>query len=122
MLNEISLGEEGSLLSRLGPSGTKDWGPTSSTIFQGKLQAITSRMGIGRRLRSKVRVRVVGESSLGWVKALEAWGASVEAVVVDNPDSSKDVRGLVTSTATTTSHEAFLLQPIGPWDGCMFAN
>jgi hypothetical protein len=53
-------------------SGTNDWGPTRSTIFQGKLQAIMSRMGIGRRPRSKVWVRVVGEFSLGWVEALEA--------------------------------------------------
>ncbi len=71
-----------------------------------------------------MQVRVVGESSLRWAKALEAWGALVEAVVVNNPDSSKDIRGLVTSTTTTTSHNAYLLQPIGPWawDSCMFAN
>ncbi len=69
-----------------------------------------------------MRIRVVGESSLGWVETLEAWGALVGAVVVDNPDSSKDIRGLVTSTTTTTSHNAYLLQLIGPWDGCMFAN
>jgi hypothetical protein len=81
-----------------------------------------SRMGNGRRSRSKVRARVVGESSLGWVEALEAMGVWVEVAVVDSPDSSKDIRSLVTSTTTTTSHDAYLLQPIEPWDGCMFAN
>ncbi len=69
-----------------------------------------------------MRARVVGESFLGWVEALEAMGVWVEVAVVDSPDSSKDIRSLVTSTTTTTSHDAYLLQPIEPWDGCMFVN
>jgi hypothetical protein len=47
-------------------------------------------MGVGRRSRSKVRVRVVGSTLMGWVEALKAWGAAVEAVVVHPTDEFKD--------------------------------
>jgi hypothetical protein len=69
-----------------------------------------------------VRIRVVGAYSLGWVEVIEAWGGSAEAVVVDCPDPFKDIRGLVSSTNTTTSRDAYLLLPLGAWDGCMAAN
>ncbi len=71
-------------------------------ILKGKLEAITSQMGVGRRSRSKVRVRVVGSTSMGWLEALEAWGAGVEAVVVHPTDEFKDIRCLLTLTSATT--------------------
>jgi hypothetical protein len=49
-------------------------------------------------------------------------GAVVKAVVVDNPDPFKDIRGLVSSTKTTTSRDAYSLLPFGAWDGCMVAS
>ena len=61
-------------------------------IFRGEVQAIAAQMAVGRRPRSKVRIRVVGSSSLGWVEAAEAWGEEVEAVVVGIPDNFKDIR------------------------------
>ncbi len=61
-------------------------------VFRGKRQAIATQLAVGRRPRSKVRVRVVGSSSIGWIEAVEAWGAEVEAVVVHLPDNFKDIR------------------------------
>ena len=54
---------------------------------------------------------------------LDEWGAYVEAVVEDIPQSPKDIRCLVTSTAPLiTTSQALLLEPRGPWDGCMFTH
>jgi hypothetical protein len=79
-------------------------------------------MAIGRRARSKVRVRVVGSTFMGWVEALEAWGAELEAIVVDTPDKFKDIRWLLSITPTTTLQAAHAMLPLGPWDGCMVTN
>ncbi len=103
-------------------SRTNEKGPAISTILPGKAQAIMSRLGIGRRSRSKVQIRVVGAFLIGWVEVLEAWGAEVEAVVVDPPDPFKHIRGLVSTTDTVTSSDAYQLLPLGVWDGCMVAN
>jgi hypothetical protein len=64
----------------------------------------------------------VGSLSMGWVKAVEAWGAEVEAVVVHLPDNFKDIRQRISITSTTTPQDALHLLPLGPWDGCMLAN
>jgi hypothetical protein len=96
--------------------------PPNFPILKGKLLTIMSQMGVGRRSRSKVRVQVVGWTSMGWVEALEAWGAMVKAVVVHSTDEFKDIRRLLTLTPITTSQDAHQLLPLGPWDGCMLAN
>ena len=101
---------------------SNDRGPTKSSLLEGEAQAITSRLGIGRRSRSKVRVRVVGPYSIGWIEVVEGCGASLEAVVVDSPDPFKDIRGLISAATSTTSYDAYHLLPLGPWDGCMVAN
>jgi hypothetical protein len=79
-------------------------------------------MAIGRRAWSKVRVRVVGSTSMGWVEALEAWGTELEAIVINTPDKFKDIRRLLSITPTTTLQAAHAMLPLGPWDGCMVAN
>ncbi len=100
----------------------KDWGPPTFSVLKGERQAIASQTGIGRRSRSKVRVRVVGETSMGWVEAFEAWGVALEAVVVNIPDKLKDIRHLLTTLPITTPQDAHTLLPLGPWEGCMLAN
>jgi hypothetical protein len=76
-----------------------------------------------RRSRSKIRVCIVGSWSIGWVQVLEDWGASIEAVVVEDAlDPLKAIRHLLTSTPTIIPWQALILEPVGPWDGCMFAN
>ena len=80
-------------------------------------------MGTDRRSRSRVRVRIAGSASLAWVQVLDEWGAYVEAVVEDIPQSPKDIRCLVTSTTPPiTTSQALLLEPQGPWNGCIFTH
>jgi hypothetical protein len=58
---------------------------------------------------------------MGWVKAVKAWGAEVEAVVVHLPDNFKDFRQRISITPTTTPQGTSSFAP-GPWDVCMLAN
>ncbi len=90
--------------------------------LKGESQANSAQLTVGRRPQSKVRVRVVGCSSMGWVEAAEAWGAEVEVVVVHTPDILKDSRQKISLTPTTTPQDALRLLPLGPWDGCLLAN
>ncbi len=85
-----------------------------SSVLKGERQAIVSQMGIGRRSRSKVRVCVVGWTSMRWVEAFEAWGVALEAVVVNIPDKLKDIRPLLTTVPITTPRDAHTLLPLGP--------
>jgi hypothetical protein len=79
-------------------------------------------METDRRSRSKVEVRIVGLCSIGWFQVLKDWGASIEGVVEDILDPLKDIRQLFTPMPTITVHQALLLEPVGPRDGCMFVN
>jgi hypothetical protein len=98
-----------------------DGDPTPS-VATVEAHAVISQTEVGRRARSKVRTRIVGSHSLGWVDVFEQWGAEVEAVVVSSLDHYKDIRQLVLTTPKTASDLAFDLPPSGPWDGCLAAN
>ena len=99
-----------------------DWDPLNSHLLKGEAMAKTSGEGVRRKARSKVRVRIVGNSSIGWLEVLESWGGSIEAMVVDIPDPYKDTRQLLNPMPTITPDRALILRPLGPWDGCLFAN
>ncbi len=105
-----------------GLTSSENRGPSSLPSLRGKSQAISAQLTVGRRPWSKVRVRVVGCSSMGWVEAAEVWGAEVEAVIVHTPDIHKDIRQKNSLTPTTTPQDALLLLPLGPWNGCLFAS
>ena len=91
-------------------------------LLKGEAIAKMSGEGVSRKARSKVRVRIVGSSSIGWMEVLESWGGCLEALVVDIPDCYKDIRHLLNPMPTTMPDKALLLPPLGPWDGCLFAN
>ena len=67
-------------------------------------------------------MHIVGTSLIGWMEVLESWGGSLEAMVVDIPNLYKDIRHLLNPMPTITPDKALLLPPLGPWDGCLFAN
>jgi hypothetical protein len=78
-----------------------DQGPADARLSKGELQVKASETHTDRRSRSKVRVWIVGARSVGWVQALEDWGASIEAVVIkDAPDPVMSIRHLITSSPT----------------------
>jgi hypothetical protein len=91
-------------------------------LTTGESHVITSQSGVCRRARSKVRARVIGSNSLGWVEVLEGRGAEIEAVVVSSLDCYSHIWALVTTTPTTALHLAYNLPPCGPWDGCLAVN
>ena len=83
--------------------------------WQGEAHVKASLVGTDRRSWSRVRVCIVGSSSLAWVQVLEDWGAYLKAVVEDTPLLSKDIRQLVTSaTPSITISQALDLEPRGP--------
>jgi hypothetical protein len=90
--------------------------------MRGEARVKASQIGTDRRSRSKVWVRIVESRSIGWLEVLEAWGANVEAVVLEFPEKLKDTRQLVSSVPTITPQKALVLPPLGLWDGCMFGH
>ena len=52
-----------------------------SKLLAGEKVAVSTRRVLSRKGRCVVRVRVVGDASLGWLDAVQLWGASVEAFV-----------------------------------------
>jgi hypothetical protein len=90
--------------------------------LKGKSHVKMSEVVNNRRSRSKFRVCIVGSFSIAWAQVLEDWGASIEGVVEDILDPIKDIRYLVSKLPTITLQEALLLEPLGPWDGSLFAN
>ena len=57
--------------------------PVWDTLLSGEAVAVKSSIILSRRCRSRVHVRIVGSTSVGWVEAAKAWGCAVEAVVVE---------------------------------------
>ncbi len=99
-----------------------DWGPAVLQALKGKSHVEASENVTSRRSRSKFRVCIVGSSLIAWAKVLEDWGASIEGVAKHILDHIKDNRQLLSKLPTITLQEALSLEPLGPWDGCVFAN
>jgi hypothetical protein len=99
-----------------------DRGAVVLQLLKGKSHVKTSEIVTNRRSRSKFRVCIVGSSLIAWVQVLEDWGMSVEGVMEHILDPIKDIRQILSKLPTITLQEALSLEPLGPWDGCMFAN
>eukprot|EP00804_Cyclotella_cryptica_P003629 CCRYP_002219-RA/>CCRYP_002219-RA protein AED:0.38 eAED:0.42 QI:0/0/0/1/0.33/0.25/4/0/448 len=76
---------------------------------------------VGRLNRSKVKVRVMGNSSFTWVELACNWGADVQTVVADNPQVTSLLFARL-QVPTTTPALAIKLPPHGPWHGLLFAT
>ncbi len=93
-----------------------------SQPLKGESHVKMSEVVKDRRSRTKFRVHIVGSFLIAWAQVLEDWGTSIEGVVEGILDPIKDIRHLVSKLPTITLQEALLLEPCGPWDGCLFAN
>ncbi len=93
-----------------------------SQPLKGKSHVKTSEVVNNGRSRSKFRVHIVGSFLIAWAQVLEDCGTSIKWVVQDILDPIKDIRHLVSKLPTITLQEALLLEPLGLWDGCLFAN
>ncbi len=98
-------------LDTLLASGDERRGPGCVSLLTGEQVAMESDTTLTRRGRSGVRVCLVGDESLGWLEVLEAWGATIEALVIRGSDQLKDTRQLLTVTASITDEAAAHLPP-----------
>ncbi len=62
-----------------------DEGP-ATLLTTGESLVIMTQSEVCGRARSKVRARVVGAHSLGWVEVLEGWGAEIDSMVICSLD------------------------------------
>ena len=96
-------------------------GPVWDQLFTGEAVAIASRLVLSRRARSRVRVRVVGESLVGWAEAAESWGAALEAVVVGSNCEFNEVIWILTTATLITIAKAFRLHTDRKWKSILAA-
>ncbi len=99
-----------------------NWGPVALQPLKGESHVKTPAVVNDGRSRSKFRVRIVGSFLIAWAQVLEDCGASIKGVVQDILDPIKDIRHLVSKLPTITLQEGLLLELLGPWDRCLFAN
>ena len=84
-------------------------GPALGELLTREAVAVESEVILCRRGRSGVRVRIFGDSYIGWAEAAEAWGASVEAVVLGSKPGYKEIVSLLTHATPLTVKQAFTL-------------
>jgi hypothetical protein len=81
---------------------------------------------VDRRTKSKVRVRVVGNASLGWAEVAKRWGAELEAIVTEREPVVKhgvtQIVSLLTKLEPITLPQALSMEPTGRWHGLMLAT
>ena len=90
-------------------------------LLHGEKVAVGISTQVGRRGRSGVSVRIVGESSLGWLEAAYLWGARIEAIVFVKRELS-DLLHKYFNLEVISPSQGKQLPPLGPWTGLMFAT
>ena len=107
------------------------WGPSGTALQTRELIVKTCSRVPTRSGRQLVRVRVVGNGSLGWAEAAIAWGAELEAVVASGrcKEVARHVRLpdclLSLSEALELSHTGLYSVRVSDhpeWGGAMFAT
>ena len=95
--------------------------PGEDSLAPGEMVSHRSGGMLRRRGRSEVRVRVVGNSSLGWLELADSWGARVEAVVHERTEEPAVYRRFDYLTRINIT-AAFELPPRAPWDGLVLGT
>ena len=101
-------------------------GPVNTVkLLPGEQIAVDVITNVGRENHSRVRVRIIGDSSFTWVDLAYQWGAYIEAVVFDSINDNQDLSRHLHNKyhcpvlSTTT---ALKLPPHEPWHGIVFAT
>ena len=76
---------------------------------------------LSRRGRKEVRVRVVGDRSLGWLEVAEGWGARIDAVVHGRKPCPV-LEQKFSHVTRIDSDTAYHLPPRDAWDGVLLAT
>ena len=90
-------------------------------VETGELMACRTVSALSRRGRKEVRVRVVGDRSLGWIEVAEGWGARIEAVV-HGPKARTVLERYFSHLTRIDVATAYHLPPREPWNGLVFAT
>ena len=89
----------------------------STALLPGEKVAVRTRRVLSRRGRCVVRVRVVGEASLGWLEALQLWGASVEVFVCQGGNIKHLIERLYPDVHVAPLAQSLEILPYHSWDG-----
>lgn len=92
-----------------------------ATLLPGEEVAVEVFARVGRRNRSKVKVRIIGDYSYTWVDLSDKWGATIEAAVVNNQQLSHHLSSEY-HCPTMTVTQARRLPPHEPWHGLAIAT
>jgi hypothetical protein len=90
-------------------------------VETGELTACSTVSTLSRRGRSKVKVRVIGDCSLGWVEMAEGWVARIDAVVFGEKPCQV-IRWRFSHLTRIDFTSAMNLCVRKPWDGIGFAT
>ena len=94
-------------------------GVFETALLTGERVAVSTRRVLSRKGRCVVRVRVVGNGSLGWLDAAQLWGASVEVFVGHGGNIKHLVESLYPDVYVAPVVDARALLPHRSWDGIM---
>ena len=72
---------------------------------------------VGRRGRNVVRIRIVGQHSLGWLEAAWLWGCSVEAFVAKEDRVTRLLKQIYPDVYHCLPSQAHHMLPHSPWVG-----
>lgn len=97
-------------------------GPVSTEcLLPGEEVAVDIIAHVGRRNRSKIKVRIIGDHSFTWVDLSDKWGATIEAAVVDNQQLSRHLTSNY-QCPTISVAQGQKLPPHEPWQGLAIAT
>ena len=97
---------------------TAKLGPAHKTLQTGESAVNYSSKSVGRRGRKQIRVRIVGERSLGWTEAALGWGAVVEAIT-HNTFANGLVTSILSHPPSISVSQATRLPPRDSWCGIL---
>ena len=95
---------------------------TAATLLPGEKVAVTTRRVLSRKGRCVVRVRLFGESSLGWLDTALLWGACVEVFVCQGGIVKHLVELLYPDVHIAPLAESLTMPPNREWDGVLIAT
>ena len=90
-----------------------------SSLLPGEKVAVRTRRVLSRKGRSVVRVRVVGDASLGWLDSMELWGACVELFVCHGGNVKHLAERLYPDVYIAPVAESVQIPPHRCWNGLL---
>ena len=97
-------------------------GTSPTALMPGEQVIVQEKRSVGRRGRNVVRVRVVGQHSLGWLESAWLWGSSVEAFVGGGSGVTRLISILYPDVFFCSAYKAQYMLPHGAWVGAQLTT